>query len=425
MGKKKSLFHYSWWVLIGLCIVVGLGKGALNGSAGLYLSPVAKDLDIGMGNLTLYLSVAAVITMVFLPIGGKLLAKYDTRTVLVTAILLQAGAFVAFGFMSSIWGWYIFAIPLAVGGVFTTVIVGPVLINQWFKKKNGLALGILGASGGALGALAQPAVGNMIADQGWRFAYIALGGAVIIISIPVIILLFRKSPQAIGISPYGAKEVLANENKEDSPIEELTETGVSMADAKKSSAFYALAFFFFLVTSIASFTVHIPTYIINQGYSVTFAGNVMGGYMLGVLFGALAIGFFVDKIGSKKTAISAMLLGMVAVAILTFITGNAVLVTIAVILFGFVASNAISTMAPALTTSLFGSKNYSEIYSTASLGLAVASIIALPLYGYIFDFLGSYTPVLIGIIAMMGINILLILFAFKGTEKLKKAGLWN
>lgn len=83
-----------------------------------------------MGKLNLYFSVAGVVTLLFLPFAGKIMAKYDIRLILIVAIILQAGAFAIFGLMKSVWGWYIFAVPLTVGGVFITVIAGPVIINQ-------------------------------------------------------------------------------------------------------------------------------------------------------------------------------------------------------------------------------------------------------------------------------------------------------
>ncbi|WP_317843070.1 MFS transporter [Ornithinibacillus gellani] len=140
MGQTKNKIHFAWFVLIGLCITVGLGKAALNNTAGLFITPISEDLGIGVGNLTLYLSISAVVTMFFLPIGGKIMAKYDARIVLTVAIILQAGSYAAFGLMNSVWGWYIFSIPLAVGGVFITVIAGPVLVERWFRKKAGLHL---------------------------------------------------------------------------------------------------------------------------------------------------------------------------------------------------------------------------------------------------------------------------------------------
>jgi MFS family permease len=406
---------------LGLCIIVGLGKGGLNNSAGLFLTPVSKDLGIGMGNLTLYFSVSAIVTIVFLPIGGKLMAKYDTRLLLTISIILQAGAFALFGLMSSVWGWYLLAIPLAVGGIFITVIAGPVLINQWFKKNNGLALGILSAAGGALGALAQPIVGNLIADQGWRTAYIIVGAAVIVIVVPVILLLIKRSPQEKGLRPYGVEAANSTSNM---GITEGNEKGVTMAAAKKSSAFYGLVIFFFLVTSIASFSMHIPTFLMDKGFDVTFAGNVMGTYMIGVLIGSLLIGFLTDKIGSKNTALFAMSMGLIAICLLLFSDTSSSIITIAVGLFGFISSS-IGTLGPALTSSLFGNKEYSQIYSNASLGLAISSVVALPAYGYIFDFTRSYNIVLYSIISMLIINMICVVIAFRGKKKLEQAGFWN
>lgn len=421
MSQKKNRIHYAWWILLGLCIIVGLGKGGLNNSAGLFLTPVTKDLGIGMGSLTLYFSVSAIVTIIFLPIGGKFMAKYNTRLLLTVAIILQAGAFAMFGLMSSVWGWYLLAIPLAVGGVFITVIAGPVLINQWFKKSNGLALGILSAAGGALGAIAQPVAGNLISDQGWRAAYIMVGIAIIVIVVPVILLLIKKSPQEKGLRAYGAEETPQNAN---TSFAEVEEKGITMAVAKKSTAFYALVIFFFLVTSIASFSVHIPTFLMDKGFDVTFAGKVMATYMIGVLIGSLIIGFLTDKIGSKNTAIFAMIVGLIAISLLLFSVANSLIITIAVGLFGFISSS-IGTLGPALTSSLFGNKEYSQIYANASLGLAISSVVALPAYGYVFDFTGSYNLALYSIIIMLIVNIFCVFIAFKGKKKLEQAGLWD
>ncbi|MEK4247787.1 hypothetical protein MKZ20_21125 [Psychrobacillus sp. FSL K6-2684] len=82
-------------------------------------------------------------------------------------------------------------------------------------------------------------------------------------------------------------------------------------------------------------------------------------------------------------------------------------------------------MAPALTSSLFGNKEYSQIYSNASLGLAISSVVALPAYGYIFDFTGSYDVVLYSIIIMLIVNIICVIAAFRGKKKLEQAGFWK
>lgn len=135
LNNNKKGFHYAWIILIALSIIVGLGKGTINNSSGLFLSPVAKDLGIDMGSLTLYFSISAIMTMLFLPVAGKLMAKYSPRLIIVAAILLQSGSFALFGLMRSVWGWYALSVPMSIGGTLIAVVVGPVLINQWFKQK--------------------------------------------------------------------------------------------------------------------------------------------------------------------------------------------------------------------------------------------------------------------------------------------------
>lgn len=62
--------------------------------------------------------------------------------------------------------------------------------------------------------------------------------------------------------------------------------------------------------------------------------------------------------------------------------------TLPIAIYGFVVAS-IGTLGPLLTTALFGNKEYSEIYASAVVGLAVAGIVALPGYGYIYEFAGS------------------------------------
>lgn len=421
MKKNKSKIHYAWWILVGLCIIIGVSKGALNNSASLFLTPVSNDLGIGMGNLSLYLSISAIVTLVFLPFAGKLVAKYDIRMLIIISIILQAGSFIAFSFMNSVWGWYIFALPLAIGGTFITVILGPVLINQWFKKRSGLALGILAATGGVIGAIVQPIVGKTIVSEGWRFSYVAVGVSAIIFVIIATVVFIKKMSKEKGLYPYGAGDT---EGGDQSANNAAADKGVTLANAKKSSAFYALLTFFFLITAIASFMMHIPTYIVTKGFSQEFAGSAMGVYMLGVVFASLIIGLLNDKIGTKVTTILAMILGMVSVFIFLFAATSSAMIFVALILFAFVTSG-IGIIAPSLTSSLFGNKEYGQIYSTVSLGLAIASIVAIPAYGYIFQFTGSYSGGLYTILAMLAINIVAVIIAYKGKEKLEKAGLWN
>src|SRR5699024_5159911 len=131
-----------------------------------------------------------------------------------------------------------------------------------------------------------------------------------------------------------------------------------------------------------------------------------------------------DKIGAKRTSLLAMVLGLVSMILLVGLTEFVVAIIIALTLFGFMTAS-VGTIAPAMTSALFGSRDYSQIYSTASMGLAVASIIALPTYGYIFDFTGSYTSALYIIMVLFVANIIFTLMAFRNRDKMIEKGFWE
>lgn len=309
---------------------------------------------------------------------------------------------------------------MSIGSVFLTQIAGPVLLNNWFKKHNGLALGIMVATGGIIGSILQPAAGNLITDVGWRNTYFILAGGVAAIVIPIILLTIRFAPKDKGLQPLGAEEVTnAQGNSEPQVI-----SGVSFAKAKKSTAFIALFLFFFIITSIASFSQHLAPFAMTNDYSIKFAGTALGIMQLGIVVGALSFGILADKIGARNTAIFAMILGVVPIIIFLLVPQSPAMFIVGVTIFGFITSS-LGTLGPLLTSSLFGMKDYAQIYSLAAIGLAVAGILALPAYGFMFHLTGSYNSVLFVVLALLVINIFLIIWALVGKKKLLAQGAWE
>ncbi|WP_139995596.1 MFS transporter [Kurthia sp. Dielmo] len=417
MSSQKKSFHYAWIILIGISLILGLAKGAITNGSSLFLTPVSTELGIGMGNLTLYLSIGAIMTLVVLPFAGKLFEKYDVRLLLTIAIILQGGSFAAFGLMNSVWGWYIIAVPMAFGTVPITLLAGPILIARWFKTRGGLALGIMGAVAGLLNVFIQLVVGNMIEWIGWRSTYISVGLGIIVLTVPVALFLLRSRPQDKNLQPLGAEQ-------QDGQAADDSIVGMAFDYAKKTKAFLLLASFFFIITAVASFAVHIPTYLAKNGYEVAFAGTAMSMVAVGSLLGALTFGILIDRIGAKTTALGAMVMGIIAILLFMLFPTTTPLILVGGVFFGFISAS-ITTLAPALTTALFGTRDYSRIYSSVSVGLAVASIVALPGYGYVLDFTGSYTPAMIAVIVLLVMNMLFVVLAFRDKDVLVKQGTWD
>lgn len=416
-GFKKGKIPYAWILLAGICVFMGLARGGINNAGGLFMAPVMEELNCSAGEFALYFSISSLVTLLFLPAAGRRMRKHDIRLLLIASLLLQAGAFALLGLMNHIWGWYLLSVPMAIGSILTTQIAGPVLIGNWFKKNVGLATGIMMAAVGFFGAVLQPLAGNLIASAGWRKTYFVLGALVMAVGIPTVLLTIRMSPQQKGLLPWG--EGQTEKGEKPAIVREI-----SARNARKTVAFWALVFFMFFIAAAASFAQHIPKYAEQLGFGTVFAGNAMGFFMLGVLAGSMAFGMLSDQIGAQSAAVLALTCGLAAILTLIFWGGHPALFNVAVMIFGF-SSAAVGTLGPLMTTAIFGRKEYSEIYSVIAMGMALAGMVSISGYGFLFDALNSYIPVLWSICGMLGICLLCVFMAFADKRRKEKAGTWS
>jgi len=77
------------------------------------------------------------------------------------------------------------------------------MINRWFSVRLGLALGIASAGIGVGIMAVVPAVQFMIGSLGWRTAYVALAGFVLLGLLPVGLIVLRGRPEDLGQVPDG------------------------------------------------------------------------------------------------------------------------------------------------------------------------------------------------------------------------------
>lgn len=404
MKEKQSKLHYAWIILAALCVIRSLSAAGINNTGGLFLKPVSETLGIGIGSLSIYFSVSSLATLIFMPIGGKVINRYPIKLVIMTAIVMQAGSFILLGFMNSVWGWYLLSVPMGIGGALLVNLIGPILVNRWFGKNPGTALGLLMASVGIFGAVIQPVVSSFIAEKGWKSTYILLG---LIILVPVLVVnfLFMKDyPKDKGLLPFGQKE----SNFDNGILQ--ARTGVTLKEARGSHTFYLLLFFMVSITAFGSFNQHLAAFGAELGYTASQVGAVLSIGMIGSTLGAILIGTVSDRIGALKTTLGISFLIFVSIFCLRFGGMSIWVFGIGEFLLG-ISGMGIPVLAPLLTRAFFGEKEYEVIYSNVMIGAPLATILLLPLYGFIFDILGSYNVVFVILTALMIIGTICIVLA--------------
>ena len=58
-------------------------------------------------------------------------------------------------------------------------------------------------------------------------------------------------------------------------------------------------------------------------------------------------------------------------------------------------------LAPILTIQFFGQRDYEKIYAKVSMGAPLASIVLIPVYGFVYDATAQYGYVLLGMIGLL------------------------
>ena len=406
---KKNKIHYAWVILFALCIIRSLSAAGINNTGGLFLKPAADDLGVGVGTLSVYFSISSIASLVFLPIGGKLLQKYPVKLLAGIAIVLQAGSFLALSFLHAVWGWYLFAIPMGIGGAFLVNLLGPILLHRWFFKHAGIALGILMACAGIFGMVFQPLTSAWISEIGWRNTYFRIG-LLVLIAVMVILLLFLKdAPEKHGLSPLGLEEGATGAQQAEE------KSGITWNEAKRSGTFYFLLLFMVCITAFGSFQQHIATYGYELHYTSGIIGTALALGMAGSTVGAIVIGMVSDRIGAIKTTFC--ILGVMAGSAAAFLAAG---ISVSLFMLGSfllgLAGMGIPVLAPILTKTLFGDKEYAAIYANVMMGAPLATILLLPLYGFIYDATGSYRLVLYLLVVFILIGIFCT-FKNKGSKK--------
>ena len=261
-NKVNEKFFYGW-------VIVGVGSlGIFASGAGQshtfspFIPVISKDLQISSTSITTAYMIATLFAAFFLPKIGKLVDKFGPRIVLIyTVILLGIGCLI-FGAASNF-----FMLAVAFGflrffGQGSLMLGSANIITQWFDKKRGFALGLMGL-GFALSMGLHPLISDfLITNYGWRQAWVVIGLSTWILMLPSLIFLAIDKPEDVMEKPDGK---IKNKNG----VEQNTKIfGLSLNEALKEKSFYILSFSFFSISTLVTALHFFQVTILNQHFDL-------------------------------------------------------------------------------------------------------------------------------------------------------------
>lgn len=410
MNKNKRI-HTAWFILIACCALQAGGAGTLVNCAGVFLAPVAESLGVGIGEVSLYLTISSLCLAFSLPLAGKILPRFNIRALLSVGITICALSVAAMSQFTAVWQWYICGAVLGVAGSVIFIITSPAIINNWFHKKVGLAMGIAMAFNGIGGAIMNPIISSAITNLGWRNAYLVMAAISLVIVLPFMLFVVRFKPEDVGLKPYGYEENVQN------AVNDSNIVGVPAKIATKSMAFYLLFIAFGLMGFLNGYSQQLPAFANSINMPTTLGAMLVSLSLLVSVGGKLAIGALNDKFGIKAVTVAGMLIVAIAFGLLILSNGNPTIVLIGSALYGVTQTiNAVAV--PLITRKAFGSKDYSSIFANLAMGQNLIGAFGMSAIGFIYDKTGSYNAnFVIGIVLCVGF-IVLTIAALSSAKKL-------
>ncbi|MCV2394278.1 MFS transporter [Actinotalea sp. M2MS4P-6] len=380
--------HRAWWVLVACCLMFGGIVGVIGNSAGIYLKPVSEELGVSLAALNGYMTVVALVMTATLPIAGWVLPRFKVQVVLAVALTLGTGTYAASALFTSLTHWYIAAVALGISFGFLLYVPIPLLVNNWFRRRNGLAIGLTAAFASLVAAFVNPIGGALIDSIGWRETRAIMGGIGFLMSVPAVLLLIRYSPEQVGLKPYGAE---AEEEAEASGAGSATApvSTFSLRQAVRMPQFWMVMVLAGLFALGASMLQQTPSHASAVGIASATGAAGVSAIMIGGIVGKLGLGWLHDRVGVVATTMVSTALGVAGAA--TVITSGDQVTGFLAGCFIFGGAYAGLVVVPPLTVRhFFGIADYSRIYSLVTFSLGAFSALAPILYASIYDRTGSF-----------------------------------
>lgn len=382
---KKS--NYPWVIVATVLFWSGLIFGLMGNTVGLFYSPVSQEMGWTMTQTSFFMTIYPIVAGVCSPLAGKVFNSYGKIQYVLTAVAaIWCGTYIWSSTFNALWQWTVYGVITGVLGGFLMYIPVPLIINNWFTKQKGIALGIAAAFVNVVPAIFNPIITQQIATYGWRSVRLVIGIVLLIIVVPITLIFVRKFPSDKGLEPWGAEETggaaAGGANKL---------TGVKASVAMKSPAFWLALLAAACLVSCATINQRIASLATARNFDPVAIGMASSIIMVGGILGKFILGFVRDKTNNSViTGLTCAAFGLIGcVLFLTVGTTGLAIFYISILIYGFGYAG-LTVAPPMIVEDAFGPKNFGQIYANVSVVTCVASSVTSLLYAQIIDRTGGY-----------------------------------
>ena len=384
-------FFYGWVVLAAAFVIITMSIGTLF-TLGVFLRPIEDSMGwsrSGIGAIGLFNWIVMGAGGV---VSGFVSDRLGTRRVVVVGAVLLGLGLVLSSYVQQVWQLYVTFGLLVGAGVSAFYVPLTVLAIKWFEGRRGMAAAVVSAGNG-LGILALAPLSRWLINEfDWRVAFLVLGNLAWVVVLPTALLLRPPAGgQPEGRLPFTSSS-LPNAGAQKWPPH--SPSG-GQPSPWATWPFWAIALTHFCCCAAHSGPLfHLVSHAMDQGVARMAAAGILGASGLTSIFGRIGTGMVADRVGAKRTLLSALSLQATLIFLYLFAGTESALWTLS-LAFGVAYGGAMPLYA-VVTREYFGERilgtAYGGVFFISCIGMGLGSYVG----GAIHDLLGSYQWLFLG-----------------------------
>ena len=389
--------HHRWFVVAITVFNQAVVTGISFYCFAIFSIPWLEQFDISRGQLMLAITFLMVANGLAAPFVGHRLDKMRLLWPITIGFLLFCGGLALLSIATAYWQViFIYATFFAIGQMLAGTLASQMLINRWFVKDNGMALGI-SATGTSLGGILFPLlIAELILTFNLSAVFLTLAWGLAVVLIPANYIVLRLQPPATDPSD------VSNAGKKTTVPAPTWTTQTILT----SMAFWVPILLLLPVSaSFVAIQANLGVHLNDLEYPVAFTGQMIAVISAMMVVGKLLYGALADRFDHVYLLLFMGAMSITAIALLMTTSAQLPLLTAAALL-GLASGGLIPVMG-VVFVARFGLPSFGKVIGLVTMIMASGSLGSL-YTAWIYDLFGSYNYAFISFILMLLPGLLLL-----------------
>jgi len=376
--KEKNEFHIGYKALIGAMIGAGCGLSSISFyTHSVFANAISSDTGWSRGDVQLGVSIMILMAIITAPLVGSLIDRFGARIIGLISVPLYSLSMSLFFFVDdNLASYYLAWAFMSILAAGTLPITWTKIVNAWFNRKRGLALGLTLAGTGIAATFGPAYVSLLISEFGWRLSYLILSLTIIIIAFPAVFFLF-KDPGSGELALFSDKNNNINVN-------------VSAAEALLGYKFWVMGIaLIFAAAGISGLITSSVPILVDKGLKLSEAAQYAGLIGLSVILGRLLVGVLLDYFWAPLVAAVFLAAPIFTSLIFSSHLESGLAISLSMIILGLAAGAELDLLA-FLVSRYFGLLDYGKLYGGQYIFFSIGAGLAPAAFGKAFDIFGNY-----------------------------------